>query len=135
MEAAAVDRHPFDLVFLYIQMPEMGGLEAARRIRGQLRLRDRPWLVALTAKAMTSDRDECVAAGMNDRVAKPIGLKQLAAALERAEAGLQVANSFPVMEAPRARGGPEPVERYDSLRLAANFSRNFFTFGPTTNRQ
>ena len=104
MEAAAVDRHTFDLVFLYIQMPEMVGLEAARRIRGQLRLRDRPWLVALTAKAMTSDRDECVAAGMNDRVAKPIGLKQLAAALEWAEAGLQGANDFPAMETQRARG-------------------------------
>ena len=108
-------------------MPEMGGLEAARRIRGQLHLQERPWQVALTAKAMTSDRDECPAAGMNDHVAKPIRLKPLAAALaignlsgqllqfkpirlkplaaarERAEAGLQVANIFPAMETQRAR--------------------------------
>ena len=52
---------------------------------------------------MTSDRDECPAAGMNDHVAKPIGLKPLAGALERAEAGLQVANIFPAMETQRAR--------------------------------
>jgi CheY-like chemotaxis protein len=85
----AMDRQPFDLVFLDIQMPEMDGLEAARRIREQAHLRERPWLVALTANAMHSDREECLAAGMNDHVAKPIGLKQLAAALERAETGLQ----------------------------------------------
>ena len=41
---------------------------------------------------MYSDREDCIAAGMNDHVPKPIGLKQLAAALERAEAGLQDAN-------------------------------------------
>lgn len=94
---AAMDRKAFDMVFLDIQMPEMDGLEAARRIRGQDHLRERPWLVALTANAMSSDREECLAAGMNDHVPKPIGLKQLAAALERAEAGLQEAN-------PKTRG-------------------------------
>jgi CheY-like chemotaxis protein len=62
----AMDRKPFDLVFLDIQMPEMDGLEAARRIRGQDHLRERPWLVALTANAMSSDRADCLAAGMND---------------------------------------------------------------------
>lgn len=89
---AAMDRQAYDLIFLDIQMPEMDGLEAARRIRQQEHLRERPWLVALTANAMSSDRDACLAAGMNDHVAKPIGLKQLAAALERAEAGLLDAN-------------------------------------------
>ena len=103
---AAMDRQTFDLVFLDIQMPEMDGLEAARRIRGQEHLRGRPWLVALTANAMSSDRADCLAAGMNDHVAKPIGLKQLAAALERAEAGLQDANSpqTPVTKSARAGG-------------------------------
>lgn len=98
---AAMDRKPFDLVFLDIQMPEMDGLEAARRIRGQVHLRERPWLVALTANAMNSDRDECLAAGMNDHVPKPIGLKQLAAALERAEAGL---NESPPKARPAGAG-------------------------------
>jgi len=101
---AAMDRQPFDLVFLDIQMPEMDGLEAARRIRGQDHLRERPWLVALTANAMSSDRDECLAAGMNDHVAKPIGLKQLAAALERAEAGLQDSHKSTSQQNDRARG-------------------------------
>jgi signal transduction histidine kinase/CheY-like chemotaxis protein len=86
---SAMERQSFDLVFLDIQMPEMDGLEAARRIREHQHLRDRPWLIALTANAMSSDRAECIAAGMNDHVPKPIGLKQLAEALQRAEAGLQ----------------------------------------------
>jgi CheY-like chemotaxis protein len=85
---AAIDQQPFDVVFLDIQMPEMDGLEAARRIRERESGREKPWLVALTANAMQSDRDECIAAGMNDHVAKPIGLKQLAAAIDRAEAAL-----------------------------------------------
>jgi signal transduction histidine kinase/CheY-like chemotaxis protein len=92
---AAMDKQAFDLVFLDIQMPEMDGLEAARKIRERDQLKARPWLVALTANAMSSDREECLAAGMNDHVPKPIGLKQLAAALERAEIGLQGSNSPP----------------------------------------
>jgi CheY-like chemotaxis protein len=102
---AAMERHPFDLVFLDIQMPEMDGLEAARRIREHGHMRDRPWLVALTANAMSSDREECLAAGMNDHVPKPIGLKQLAAALERAEAGLHEANPPPAQKAQGAGAG------------------------------
>jgi signal transduction histidine kinase/CheY-like chemotaxis protein len=90
---SAMQQQTFDLVFLDIQMPEMDGLEAARRIREQHHLQDRPWLVALTANAMSSDRAECIAAGMNDHVPKPIGLKQLAEALERAEHGLRTADS------------------------------------------
>ena len=101
---AAMDKQPFDLVFLDIQMPEMDGLEAARRIRGQEHLRERPWLVALTANAMHSDREDCIAAGMNDHVPKPIGLKQLAATLERAEVGLQEGNAPGETLAERARG-------------------------------
>lgn len=86
---AAMDQQSFDLIFLDIQMPEMDGLEAARLIREREAGREKPWLVALTANAMQSDRDECLAAGMNDHVAKPIGLKQLAAAIDRAESALQ----------------------------------------------
>ena len=104
---AAMDRQAFDLVFLDIQMPEMDGLEAARRIRGREHLRGRPWLVALTANAMSSDRADCLAAGMDDHVAKPIGLKQLAAALERAEAGLQDAYIAQTPQAKGARAGGE----------------------------
>jgi signal transduction histidine kinase/DNA-binding response OmpR family regulator len=83
IEALARDR--FDLVLMDVQMPELDGLEATRRIRG--RWPDRPlWIVAMTANAMAGDREACLAAGMDDYLSKPIRPAELAAALERAPA-------------------------------------------------
>ena len=66
-------------------MPEMDGLEASGRIRRQNPdSPDRPWIIALTANAMQGDRDLCLAAGMNDYLAKPIKTDELAAVLARA---------------------------------------------------
>jgi CheY-like chemotaxis protein len=65
---AASDR--IDLIFMDVQMPEMDGLEAARRIRESGF--DQIPVVAMTANAMKGDREKCLAAGMNDFVTKPI---------------------------------------------------------------
>jgi PAS domain S-box-containing protein len=73
-------REPFDLVLMDIQMPEMDGLTAARAIRGVPGLRDLP-IVAMTAHAMSGDRELSLAAGMNDHVNKPINLHELYQAL------------------------------------------------------
>jgi signal transduction histidine kinase/CheY-like chemotaxis protein len=82
---AALEREPFDVVLLDVQMPVMDGLEAARRIRAHGATR--PRLIAMTANAMDGDREACLEAGMDDYVAKPVRLAALAAALERAGAG------------------------------------------------
>jgi signal transduction histidine kinase/DNA-binding response OmpR family regulator len=80
---SAIRERSFDLVFMDVQMPELDGLEATRRIRSiqsavhQLPVR----IVALTAHAMKSDRDECLAAGMNDYLSKPIVPAELDAVL------------------------------------------------------
>ena len=63
----ALEREPYDVVLMDVQMPEMDGLEATRRVRE--RWPDRPLrIVAMTANAMEGDREMCLAAGMDDYV-------------------------------------------------------------------
>jgi CheY-like chemotaxis protein len=77
----AAERERYDVIFMDVQMPELDGLEATRRIRA--RSGRSPWIVALTAHALEDDRRQCLAAGMNDFLSKPVQLAELTAALER----------------------------------------------------
>ena len=62
-------------------MPELDGLDATRRIRALVDAAERPRIVAMTANAMQGDREQCLAAGMDDYVTKPIRVEQLVEAL------------------------------------------------------
>jgi signal transduction histidine kinase len=74
----------FDLVFMDVQMPDMDGIEATRRIRQfEENTRGASYIVALTAEAMSGDREKCVGAGMNDYLTKPLRPTELLAALQR----------------------------------------------------
>jgi len=77
----AVERGRYDVIFMDVQMPELDGLEATRRIKA--RPGPSPWIVALTAHALEDDRRQCLAAGMNDFLSKPVQLTELTAALDR----------------------------------------------------
>lgn len=81
----ALRRQRYDIILMDLQMPEMDGLEATRRIRAENGADGKgPWIIALTANAMMEDRGRCMAAGMDDYLTKPIKKEALASALERA---------------------------------------------------
>ena len=70
-------RQDYDIVFMDVQMPEMDGLQATRQICKEWSPPNRPWIVAMTANAMQGDREECLNAGMNDYVSKPVRIEAL----------------------------------------------------------
>jgi CheY-like chemotaxis protein/HPt (histidine-containing phosphotransfer) domain-containing protein len=87
---AALDQKPYDLIFMDVMMPEMGGFEATEHIRQrQSRKSQFPnykqpiIIVAMTANAMQGDREKCLAAGMDDYIAKPIRPEDVRAIVER----------------------------------------------------
>jgi signal transduction histidine kinase/CheY-like chemotaxis protein len=78
----SVQRQTYDVVLMDVQMPEMDGLEASRRITTQWPAGSRPHIVAMTANAMQGDRDMCLAAGMDEYITKPIRVEALVQALQ-----------------------------------------------------
>jgi CheY-like chemotaxis protein len=71
----------YDLVLMDVQMPEMDGEEAARRIRRELPAEKQPWIVAMTANVMKEDRERYQAVGMNDYIPKPVRIEHLISVL------------------------------------------------------
>ncbi len=79
-----LDTQTFDLILMDVQMPEMDGLAATHRIRKKERAGGKHVpVVAMTARAMKGDRDRCLAAGMDDYIAKPLKAEQLADTIDR----------------------------------------------------
>ncbi|MHB8644745.1 MAG: response regulator, partial [Thermomicrobiales bacterium] len=83
----ALERQPYDVVLMDVQMPEMDGLEATRRICQRWPRTARPFIIAMTADAMQGDREKCLNAGMDDYVTKPVQVSVLVEALKRARPG------------------------------------------------
>jgi two-component system sensor histidine kinase/response regulator len=109
------DGRHFDAILMDLQMPVMGGLEATEEIRSREQRRSwtmsdayRPaYIIAMTANAMSGDRQRCLDAGMNDYVAKPVDAQLLDAALQRARAAADPVSFTGALAADAA--GDEPA--------------------------
>ena len=77
-----VQKIAYDVVLMDVQMPVLDGLEATRRIRRGPLAGPQPWIIAMTAEALSGDEGRCRAAGMDDYVTKPIRVDALVAALD-----------------------------------------------------
>jgi CheY-like chemotaxis protein/HPt (histidine-containing phosphotransfer) domain-containing protein len=104
----ALKKIPYDIVLMDCHMPELDGYEATRLIRQFEAETDDPqrppvYVIAMTANALESDRDKCLAAGMNDYISKPVKLPELQAVLQQASGFVQ-----PV--AARKRTDAEPAD-------------------------
>jgi CheY-like chemotaxis protein/HPt (histidine-containing phosphotransfer) domain-containing protein len=116
-----LDQQPFDFIFMDVMMPEMDGLEATRLLRkrqmigGYNNYQCRIIIVAMTAHAMQGDREKCIAAGMDDYLAKPVRPKDVREMLER-WGGKLLAEPKPAA-APQANGpGTEPPVDMDRMK-------------------
>ena len=81
----------YDLVFMDLMMPVLGGIDCAKEIRGNFLLPRQPLIIAMTGHALTGVREECKAAGMDDFLTKPVSIDDLRGAIEKTYVRLQAA--------------------------------------------
>jgi len=110
--AEAAAREPFDLIFMDVQMPEVDGFEATRRIREREAANGhRTPIIAMTAHAMAGDRERCLAGGMDDYISKPLEKEKLLAVMHRAVAGRAPAGANgSTSSSPSAKSAPVPAK-------------------------
>ena len=102
----ALERHPYDVVLMDVQMPQMDGLEATRRICRHYQAK-RPYIIAMTANAMQGDREKCLEAGMDDYITKPIRRDELIKALNKCQK--ERSGRSPVTNTDKSHQGNIPV--------------------------
>ena len=105
---AMLQREDYDLVLMDVQMPEVDGITATKMIRGLPDYKSRTPIIAMTANAMSEDRDICINAGMNDYLAKPINRQKLETLIGRWEGRLVSRVAAPPPSPSATESAPAP---------------------------
>jgi CheY-like chemotaxis protein len=116
-----VDLLPYDLVLMDCHMPEMDGYAATAEIRRRQGPRCNIPIIAMTADAMEGSREQCLAAGMDDYVAKPVKLNDLTAALRK-----WVPSKLPSSQL----GAPDAYARSELIRASATVENDPYVQEP-----
>lgn len=118
----AVQQQSYDVVLMDIQMPGMDGVTATRRIRTMEQLSPQPKIIAVTAHAMAGDRENYLAAGMDDYLSKPIQLETLVEVLYRcgsangrSASSPSITNDVPSQATPPARSDPIDLTALEAM--------------------
>jgi CheY-like chemotaxis protein len=101
----SLHRQQYDVVFMDVNMPEMDGLTATRRICREWALALRPRIIAMTANAMQGDRDKCLSAGMDDYISKPIRVEELVQSLNQCQPRFVETAPQPLLDEVSSSGG------------------------------
>jgi signal transduction histidine kinase/DNA-binding response OmpR family regulator len=113
-------RQPYDAVLMDVQMPEMDGLEATRRIRQlaptELGAQAQPLIIAMTANVLREDRGVCLAAGMDDYISKPVQVEELVRVLSRCQPRQPGEGEASTSVPAQVPGGAERVPTEDLAR-------------------
>jgi PAS domain S-box-containing protein len=113
----ALERQRYDVILMDVQMPELDGLDATRRICQRWPRTQRPHIIAMTADAMQGDREKCIDAGMDDYITKPVQVDKLVDALRRAAPAPPVGTEeAPGMDAPPDTAGVLDLAVLDDIR-------------------
>jgi CheY-like chemotaxis protein len=121
----AARQNQYDAILMDIEMPEMDGFEATRRIRiYEAASGRRTPIIAMTAHAMKGDRERCLAAGMDDYVSKPLRPAELFRTLESIVAGPETAPPESRPEPPAAQEEPAPEPLIDRQKLLESFGND-----------
>jgi signal transduction histidine kinase/DNA-binding response OmpR family regulator len=117
---SSLNRQPYDVVLMDVQMPEMDGLEATRRIRklspSKFAAKAQPRIIAMTANALREDCEICLEAGMDDYVSKPVQVEALVRALNKCRPRTRRAADIPAAFTPPALDASAAVVDPDALK-------------------
>ncbi len=110
---AALQRQSYDVILMDVQMPEMDGITATQQIRCT-HPSDQPWIIAMTANAMQDARQQCLEAGMNDYISKPVQIQGLKDVLQRSHQHCNPQDPYPAHVSTKATSNhdslPSPLD-------------------------